>query len=224
MASILEFKNVSYSYLDGKSTVSILSQCHFTFEEGKVYAIVGTSGSGKTTAIALAGGLDQPNTGEIYYENENLQKIGLTNYRKKDVAIVFQSYNLIYYMNAYENVLNAMNIAKMNINSPKTYILDILKNLGLDESQCMRDIRKLSRRQQQRVAIGRAIAKDTKLILADEPTGNLDEKNAKEILKIFLDLAHLKQKCVLIVTHSNTLADQCDVKLKIQDGQFIVVN
>lgn len=144
MASILEFKNVSYSYLDGKSTVSILSQCHFTFEEGKVYAIVGPSGSGKTTAIALAGGLDQPNTGEIYYENENLQKIGLTNYRKKDVAIVFQSYNLIYYMNAYENVLNAMNIAKMNINSPKTYILDILKNLGLDESQCMRDIRKLS--------------------------------------------------------------------------------
>ena len=223
MASILEFKNVSYSYLDGKSTVSILSQCHFTFEEGKVYAIVGPSGSGKTTAIALAGGLDQPNTGEIYYENENLQKIGLTNYRKKDVAIVFQSYNLIYYMNAYENVLNAMNIAKMNINSPKTYILDILKNLGLDESQCMRDIRKLSGGQQ-RVAIGRAIAKDTKLILADEPTRNLEEKNAKEILKIFLDLAHLKQKCVLIVTHSNTLADQCDVKLKIQDGQFIVVN
>ena len=224
MASILEFKNVSYSYLDGKSTVSILSQCHFTFEEGKVYAIVGTSGSGKTTAIALAGGLDQPHTGEICYENQNIQTIGLTNYRKKDVAIVFQSYNLIYYMNAYENVLNAMNIAKMNINSPKTYILDILKNLGLDESQCMRDIRKLSGGQQQRVAIGRAIAKDTKLILADEPTGNLDEKNAKEILKIFLDSAHLKQKCVLIVTHSNTLADQCDVKLKIQDGQFIVVN
>ncbi|MBS5115735.1 MAG: ABC transporter ATP-binding protein [Erysipelotrichaceae bacterium] len=223
MASILEFKNMSYSYLDGKSTVSILSQCHFTFEEGKVYAIVGPSGSGKTTAIVLAGGLDQPNTGEIYYENENLQKIGLTNYRKKDVAIVFQSYNLIYYMNAYENVLNAVNIANMNINSSKTYILDILKNLGLDESQCMRDIRKLSGGQQ-RVAIGRAIAKDTKLILADEPTGNLDEKNAKEILKIFLDLAHLKQKCVLIVTHSNTLADQCDVKLKIQYGQFIVVN
>ena len=224
MASILEFKNVSYSYLDGKSTVSILSQCHFTFEEGKVYAIVGPSGSGKTTAIALADGLGQPNTGEIYYENENLQKIGLTNYWKKDVAIVFQSYNLIYYMNTYENALNAMNIAKMNINSPKTYILDILKNLGLDESQCMRDIRKLSGGQQQRVAIGRAVAKDTKLILADEPTGNLDEKNAKEILKIFLDLAHLKQKCVLIVTHSNALADQCDVKLKIQDGQFIVVN
>lgn len=224
MASVLEFKNVSYSYLDGKSKVNILNQCDFIFEEGKVYAIVGVSGSGKSTAIALAGGLDQPNSGEIYYENQNIQTIGLTNYRKKDVAIVFQSYNLIYYMNAYENVLNAMNIAKMNIKSPQTYILDILNNLGLEKSQCLRDIRKLSGGQQQRVAIGRAIAKDTKLILADEPTGNLDEKNAKEILKIFLDLAHLKQKCVLIVTHSNALADQCDVKLKIQDGQFVVVN
>lgn len=124
-------------------------------------------------------------------------------------------------MNAYENVANAIEIAGIKVNNKKEYCLKILNNLGLSNEQCFRDIRKLSGGQQQRVAIARAIAKDVDLILADEPTGNLDEKNSRDILKTFIDLAHNNDKCVIIVTHSPSLAQKCDVQLKITEGQIV---
>ena len=221
METVLGFEDVSYHYLDGSSNVTILDKANYSFEKGKIYAIVGASGSGKTTTIVLAGGLDKPKAGKVCFKCMDTAKIGLNKYRRNDISIVFQSYNLIHYMNAYENVANAIEIAGIKVNNKKEYCLKILNNLGLSNEQCFRDIRKLSGGQQQRVAIARAIAKDVDLILADEPTGNLDEKNSRDILKTFIDLAHNNDKCVIIVTHSPSLAQKCDVQLKITEGQIV---
>lgn len=221
METVLGFEDVSYHYLDGSSNVTILDKANYSFEKGKIYAIVGASGSGKTTTIVLAGGLDKPKAGKVCFKGLDTAKIGLNKYRRNDISIVFQSYNLIHYMNAYENVANAIEIAGIKVNNKKEYCLKILNNLGLSNEQCFRDIRKLSGGQQQRVAIARAIAKDVDLILADEPTGNLDEKNSRDILKTFIDLAHNNDKCVIIVTHSPSLAQKCDVQLKITEGQIV---
>lgn len=223
MQSVLTFENVSYHYQDGSSQVKILDNCNYHFEKGKIYAIVGTSGSGKTTTIVLAGGLDDPKDGKVKFKGEDVKKIGLTKYRRNDISIVFQSYNLIHYMNALENVVNAIDIAGIKIPNKKEHALTILENLGLSRAQSTRDIRKLSGGQQQRVAIARAIAKEVDLILADEPTGNLDEKNSREILDTFIQLAHHQDKCVIIVTHSNALANTCDEQLQIKEGQIVKI-
>jgi putative ABC transport system ATP-binding protein len=221
--SILSFKDVSYYYMDGNRKVNILLNANYDFEVGKTYAIVGASGSGKTTTMVLAGGLDKPKSGDILYKDQNLSKIGLSNYRRNDVSIVFQSYNLIHYMNAYQNVVNAMDISKIKVPHKKEYAINILKNLGLTEEECKRDIRKLSGGQQQRIAVARAIAKDVELILCDEPTGNLDEETSKGIIETLVNLAHEKNKCVIVVTHSQYFASCLDIQLKISKGQFVEI-
>lgn len=221
MNKILEFQNVTYHYQDGKSQNVILDDASYAFETGKIYAIEGPSGSVETTTIILAGGLDKPKKGQVLFNDENLQTIGLSKYRQKNVSIVFQSYNLIYYMNALDNVVNALDIAKIKRSDKRNDCLEILKKLGLSEDECHRDIRKLSGGQQQRVAIARAIAKDVNLILADEPTGNLDEKKSLEIMQYFIDLAHQQNKCVILVTHSKDLTQLCDTTLQIKEGKLI---
>lgn len=219
--TVLTYDNVCYYYKDGSRQVNILKDAHYQFEKGKIYAIVGASGSGKTTSLVLAGGLDEPKSGHILYKGEDISKIGLTKYRRNHVSIVFQSYNLITYMNALQNVMSAMEISHIKVPDKKKYAMDILKDLGLNEDECKRDIRKLSGGQQQRVAIARAIAKDVDLILCDEPTGNLDEETSQGIIETFVRLAHEKNKCVIVVTHSKEFASCLDVQLKIHQGQFI---
>lgn len=221
MESILEFDHISYSYPDGQSLHPILKDTSYSFEKGKVYAIVGSSGSGKTTTLALASGLDSPQEGKILYKQEDISQMGLTKYRKEKVTIVFQSYNLIHYMNALDNVMLALDIAHKKMKNKKEYCLQILDKLGISKDMALRDVRKLSGGQQQRVAIARAIVKDTDLILADEPTGNLDEDNALEVMKLFIELAHQENKCVIIVSHSLTLASMCDQQLKIKNEKLI---
>lgn len=218
---VLQMQDVSYSYDSKSGKVDILNKSNYTFETGKIYAIVGPSGSGKTTTIVLAGGLDKPNSGKVLFKGQDISKIGLNKYRRNDISIIFQSYNLIYYMNALDNVMNALNISKIKVPNKKEYCLNILEKLGLTRDEATRDIQKLSGGQQQRVAIARAIAKDVDLILADEPTGNLDEKNSRDILKNFISLAHDNDKCIIVVTHSMSLANRCDVKLKIEDGNIL---
>lgn len=223
MDNLLTFEDISYYYQDGNQKVDILNHANYTFQKGTIYAIVGTSGSGKTTTIALAGGLDTPKEGKVHFETNEIGKIGLSNYRQKYVSIVFQSYNLIHYMNALDNVINAMRIAKMKVPNKKEQALKILSSLGLSEEESTRRIQKLSGGQQQRVAIARAVAKDVDLILADEPTGNLDKKNANVIIQSFVELAHQNHKCVILVTHSQSIANRCDIQLQIKEGQIVEI-
>lgn len=220
MEKLLKLENVSYSYQDGKEKNKILEHVSYSFEKGKIYAVVGASGSGKTTTLSLSSGLDKPDEGKVLFKGKDIQEIGLNKYRREDISIVFQSYNLIYYMNALENVMSALEIAGIKRKDKKEYCLSILEQLGLSKDECKRDIRQLSGGQQQRVAIARAIAREVDLILCDEPTGNLDEKNSIEIMNTFLDLAHIHHKCVILVTHSPTLAKMCDVSLRIKEGKI----
>ena len=160
--SVLEMNNIRYSY-DNKRNV--LNGINMALDEGKMYAILGQSGCGKTTLLSLLGGLDSPVDGQILYDGQDIEKLGLANHRKNNVAFIFQSYNLIDYLTPKENVALT---AKL---SPQP----ILERVGLTEEECKRNVLKLSGGQQQRVAIARALASDAKVILADEPTGNLDE-------------------------------------------------
>lgn len=222
MNTVLEFKNVSYYYQDGSKKSSILNHIDFSFEKGKFYTILGSSGSGKTTFLALASGLDTPKFGDILFSGENINNIGLTNFRNKNIGIVFQSYNLIPYMTSLQNVLTAMEITKNKIENRKHKAYDLLENMGLTKEETNRNVLKLSGGQQQRVAIARAIATEGNLILADEPTGNLDHDTAIEIIELFKTLAHEDNKCVIVVTHSNDVADQSDVILNLKAGKLVI--
>ena len=205
---VLEMNNIRYSY-DNKRNV--LNGINMALEEGKMYAILGQSGCGKTTLLSLLGGLDSPVDGQILYDGQDIEKLGLANHRKNNVAFIFQSYNLIDYLTPKENVALT---AKL---SPQP----ILERVGLTEEECKRNVLKLSGGQQQRVAIARALASDTKVILADEPTGNLDEDTAAEIISILKKCAHEMNKCVIIVTHSNDLAKQADTIFRLKKGKMI---
>lgn len=208
--SILEARNTKYSY-DGNKAV--LKNVSIEFEVGKIYAILGPSGCGKTTLLSLLGGLDSPSDGQVLFEGEDIEKKGLAFHRKNNVAFIFQSYNLIDYMTPAENVALTCKLPP----------LPILERLGLTKEEAKRNVLKLSGGQQQRVAIARALASDAKVILADEPTGNLDEDTAVEITGILKECAHQMQKCVVIVTHSNDLAKQADVVLRLKKGELVQI-
>lgn len=222
MNTVLEFKNVSYHYQDGSKKSSILKQIDFSFEKGKFYTILGSSGSGKTTFLALASGLDIPKSGDILYDGKSINNIGLTNFRNKNIGIVFQSYNLIPYMTSLQNVLTAMEITKNKIENRKQKAYDLLEKMGLTKEEANRNVLKLSGGQQQRVAVARAISTESDLILADEPTGNLDHGTAIEIIKIFKTLAHENNKSVIVVTHSSDVAAQSDVILNLKAGKLVI--
>lgn len=205
---ILEVENVKYAY--GKHTV--LRGITARMEQGKMYAILGPSGCGKTTLLSLLGGLDSPSGGQILYQGEDIEKTGLALHRRSHVAFIFQGYNLIDYLTPMENVAL----------TSKRPPLPILERLGLTAEEAKRNVLKLSGGQQQRVAIARALASDAQVILADEPTGNLDEDTAAEITSILKDSAHQAGKCVVVVTHSNELAKEADVIFQLRKGRLQV--
>lgn len=209
--AILEFAEVNFSYINGGKRVDILKDANIDFQKGVFYAILGPSGSGKTTTLSLAGALDVPQSGKVLYNGKDIKKIGLTRHRKKDVALIFQSYNLINYMTAYENVRMAMEISGSYKGERKQKAMQLLNDLGLTVDEAKRNVMKLSGGQQQRVAIARALASNAEVVLADEPTGNLDATTAGEIIELFEELAHQYNKCVIVVTHSQQLAKRSDV-------------
>lgn len=207
--SIMEIKGVCYSY-DNKRNV--LKGVSAELDAGKMYAILGPSGCGKTTLLSLLGGLDNPLEGQILFEGQDIDTVGLATHRKNNVAFIFQSYNLIDYLTPKENVALTSKLPPQ----------PILERVGLTEEESKRNVLKLSGGQQQRVAIARALASDAKVILADEPTGNLDEDTAAEITAILKECAHQMNKCVVIVTHSNELAKQADVIFRLKKGDLQV--
>lgn len=214
--SILETKNLYFTYPDGDEKKIILNDVTVSFDKGKFYTILGASGSGKTTFLSLIAALGQPEKGKILFNGKDIKKIGLERYRRNHIGIVFQNYNLIPYMNAQENVMVAMSITENKMeNDIKAQSLHILKNVGIDEKKAKRRINRLSGGEQQRVAIARAMSTNVDVIIADEPTGNLDAKTSATIIDIFYNLAHEQNKCVIMVTHSEKIARQSDVILKL---------
>ena len=215
----IEVVNLSHFYQDGMQMKKVLDNVSCSFESGKFYSILGQSGSGKTTLLSLLSGLDTIEEGDILYNGESIKKIGYNKYRNSYVNIIFQSYNLIPYMTAYENVEVALDIAgiKLNKEDKKEKILSTLNELGIDNSAAFRTVLKLSGGEQQRVAIARCLVIDIPFIMADEPTGNLDEDTEKKIIDIFKKLAK-QGKGVIVVTHSKELAESSDKIYHIKGG------
>lgn len=206
---ILEIKNLTYSYKDSREKV--LANVSESFEEGKFYTIIGKSGTGKSTLLSLLAGLDEPDNGKILFNGESIQETGYTNHRKNNISLVFQNYNLIDYLSPLENIRLVNNQAQQ----------DILLELGLSEHQVKRNVMKLSGGQQQRVAIARALVSSAPVILADEPTGNLDENTASEIIEILKKLAKERNKCVIVVTHSKEVARAADIVFELKNKKLI---
>ena len=209
---ILEIKNVTYNY--SNSNEKVLSSVNQKFEIGKFYAIIGKSGAGKSTLLSLLAGLDKPQKGQISFKGNDIEKDGYSNHRKNNISLVFQNYNLIDYLTPLENV------RLVNKNAFET----ILFELWLDKSQINRNVMKLSGGQQQRVAIARAIVSEAPIILADEPTGNLDVDTAGEIIEILKKLAKERNKCVIVVTHSKEVANSADIILELRDKKLKKIN
>lgn len=203
--SILALNNICFSY--GKTPV--LKDISYEFEMGKMYCIIGRSGAGKTTLLSLLSGLATPDSGEISYNGDDIAKIDKYTFRSKYIGVVFQSFNLLTKYTALENVVLSMDVAGYKCESKKKRALELLESVGLDEDEANRRVLKLSGGQQQRVAIARALSYDPDIILADEPTGNLDRETQSEIMEIFRDLTE-KGKCVILVSHSPEVAKMCD--------------
>ena len=224
MTNLLEFKDVSYWYKFGNKNQDILKNINVSFNKGLFYTIVGPSGSGKTTFLALASALDMPKGGEVLYEGKDIKKIGYSKFRNKYVSIVFQSYNLLPYMTALQNITTAMEITGAKVDNRRAYAIEMLKKVGINEKQANQKVLTLSGGQQQRVSIARALCCQSDLIVADEPTGNLDEDTASEIIGLFLDLAHKEGKCVIVVTHDHNLSKISDVNIRLSKGEITVSN
>ena len=208
--AILSLDNICFSY--GKTPV--LKDISYDFEKGKMYCIVGKSGAGKTTLLSLLSGLASPDSGKILYNGEDISKTDKYTFRSKYIGVIFQSFNLITKFTAAENVVLSMDIAGVKIKDKKKKALELLGSVGLDEDESERRVLKLSGGQQQRVAIARALSYDPDIILADEPTGNLDGETQKEIMEIFSSLAK-KGKCVILVSHSPEVAEMCDERYEL---------
>ncbi|MBS5661605.1 MAG: ABC transporter ATP-binding protein [Clostridiales bacterium] len=211
--SVLQLEHLGYSY-NGKTKV--FEDLNFTFEAGTVYAIVGKSGAGKTTLLSLLSGLAKTTEGKILFKGQDISKIDRYQFRSKDVGVVFQSFNLLPHMTAVENVELSMDVSGKKIADRHQQALELLDSVGLDEEKANRRILKLSGGEQQRVAIARAISYNPSIILADEPTGNLDPGTQEEIVDIFRRLALEEDKCVIIVTHSPAVAEIADVVYEIK--------
>jgi len=218
----LKIQNVSYRYEGG--TDNVLKNINATFESGKVYAIIGQSGAGKSTLLSLISGLDTCKDGDIYYNGKNMREFDRDEYRSKSVGVIFQSYNLLLNSTAVYNITLSMNISESVIKerqAQKNHAYILLTKVGIDRETADRKILKLSGGEQQRVGIARALSHVPDVIIADEPTGNLDKKTEKSVLDILCRLAHEDDKCVIIVTHSENVSAIADEVIGIQAGHLL---
>lgn len=205
--SILSLQEIGFSYGRGEK---VLQGLDYEFERGKVYAIVGRSGAGKTTLLSLLSGLTSPTEGVILFKGDDIRRLDRYRYRSRYVGVIFQQFNLLPHLTAVENVELSMRASGKMIRNKRKAAMLLLEKVGLDEKLAGRRILKLSGGEQQRVAIARALSFDPEVILADEPTGNLDLATQEEIMRIFTNLAHEEDRCVIIVSHSPRVADSAD--------------
>lgn len=223
MNEILKLEKVSYTYMSNNNPVLAVKNVSASFSLGKLYSITGRSGSGKTTLLSLIAGLDKISAGDILFNEKSLNKIDRDKYRSDDIGIVFQSFNLLPQLTALENVTLAMDISKCSSKNKQNRALELLNKVGLNEVMAKRRVLKLSGGEQQRVAVARALSTDPKLILADEPTGNLDTETSNIIIKLLMDIAHKENKCVIMITHSKSIAKQADEIYGMKDGVLLPI-
>lgn len=218
MMPILNLENISYRYKNAQGAA--VSGITYAFEEGKVYAIIGPSGSGKSTLLSLLAGLDSPTEGGVFFQGESLARLDLDRYRRESVSMIFQAFHLFPLLTVMENVCFPMELRKVAPKDAKPYAASLLEGVGITKEQMGRFPSKLSGGEQQRVAIARSLASGARVILGDEPTGNLDGVNTQNIIDILGSLAHEKGYCVIIVTHDTEVAEAADVALRMKDGEL----
>ena len=216
--SILTAENVSFDYVNKFQTVHAVKHITCAFEPGKSYAIVGKSGSGKTTFLSLLAGLELPTEGRVVFQDQDTASRNCDEYRRDHVAVIYQSYNLFPLLTAEENVMYPLKLKKMDKAEAKEIAHRELKAVGIDPSQFRRYPSQLSGGEQQRVAIARALAAGNSVVLADEPTGNLDIGNSEQVVQILLRLAHEEGRCVIIITHDLEIAGLMDEVWMMRDG------
>lgn len=218
MGEILALKDVTFYYKRKKDKLIILEHADVSFEEGKLYALLGKSGVGKSTTLSLLAGLDEPQGGKVLYGGQELKSSAYGKYRRECVGIIFQDYCLLDYYTGVQNVLEGMAIAGKRRDLDSAY--EILEKMGIRRDTADQNVKELSGGQKQRVAIARAVACQARIILADEPTGNLDEDTAGEIIELFQKLAHQEGICVIVVTHMRMLAEKADDVIRLENKSF----
>lgn len=219
--NVLSLKDVEYHYVNSETIV--LRKINANFEKGKLYAVMGKSGAGKSTLLSLLAGLDVVSSGKILYKGVDIRNVDRDKYRAKDIGVIFQAYNLLQNASAVTNIILSMNISEMKIPNKKEKAYEVLKQVGIDKASANRKILKLSGGEQQRVGIARAISHNPDIIIADEPTGNLDYDTEQKIMQILIALAHNSKKCVIIVTHSKEVAAFADVIYNLKNGQLTLL-
>ena len=217
--SVLKIEDLAYTYKSKYQTVKALKGITYEFEPGKFYALIGRSGSGKTTLLSLLAALDLPTEGQVIFEDKTTAEIDRDLYHRDSVAVIYQSYNLLPLLSVMENVTFPLELKK--VPDAKRIAEEKLRAVGLDETYFKRLPAMLSGGEQQRVAIARALASDAKIILADEPTGNLDTENSEIVIDLLQKLAHEEGYCVIVVTHDLSIADTADEVLRLKDGVLL---
>lgn len=221
---MLTVTEIVKTFKSGDRTIRPVNGVSFSLEQGTFAAILGKSGSGKSTLLSILGALDKATSGDVLVDDVNISKLPdrkLTAYRRDDIGFVFQAYNLIPNLSAQENVMLPMEFAGMSRDGRSTRAAELLNQVGLTEEMHSRKANKLSGGMQQRVAIARALANNPKLILADEPTGNLDDETGELIIDLLRKLAHEKKTTILVVTHDHALASEADRKFRLTHGKLI---
>jgi len=217
---MLTLTNVRYKYVTRYMTVEALRGVEYEFEAGRLYALRGPSGCGKTTLVSLIAGLDLPTEGEIRFEGRPTGKMNLARHRRENVAVIYQSYNLLPQMTVAENVMYPMELNGIKPKAAREKALELIGGVGLTESEFRRLPHMLSGGQQQRVAIARALGTRVKMILADEPTGNLDSANTSNVITLLKELANSRGYCVIVATHDESVARVADTQLLMEDGRL----
>ena len=218
---IITMDAVKYAYGSRYHTMEALKDVSCTFEQGKIYAIIGKSGSGKSTMLSLMAGLDLPKQGDVYFKGKSTRTLNLDRYRREEVAMIYQNFRLFPLLTAVENVMYPMELHGVKPREAKTRAEAYIRSVNLGESEFNRFPSMLSGGEQQRIAIARALAMDSDLILADEPTGNLDTVTAKTIIELLANLAHEQNYCVVVVTHDLEIVDMVDVTYQMRDGVLV---
>lgn len=216
--SILKVNDVSFSY---DSEKLVLKNVNMEFDKNIVYGVFGKSGAGKTTLLSLLAGLETTTSGTICYKDQDIAKINRDKYRSNEIGVIFQSYNLLSYLTALENVILSMDISNIKVKNKRQKALSLLKKVGLNEDKAKRPILHLSGGEQQRVAIARALAYDSEIILADEPTGNLDKENTIKFMECLSKIKNESNTTIVIVTHDEEVFNFGDNKIKIDSGKII---